>query len=103
MLRETVDSFGVRVTPTRDQVLEFASKVALAHVTTDDGDTVPLFVRKPTHGGDRPTGRVASLLNYEPIRIFVPSLFRPLVLQHCHASVSCHLGASPTLRMLERF
>ena len=103
VLRETLDSFGVRAAPTKDEVLELASKVAVAHVTTDDGDTVPLLVRKPTQGSNRPTGRVASLLNDEPIRIFVPTLLRPLVLQRCHASVSCHLGVSRTLRMLERF
>ena len=84
-------------------MLELASKVAVAHVTTDGGDTVPLLARKPTRGNDRLTGRVASPLNDEPIRVFVPILLRPLVLQHCHASVSCHLGVTRTLRMPERF
>ena len=103
VLRETVDSFGVRPTPTRNEVLELASKVALVQMTTDGGDTVPLLVRKSTRRNNRSTGRVASLLNDEPVRIFVPILLRPLVLQHCHSSVSCHLGVSRTLRMLERF
>lgn len=102
-LRETVDSLGVRAAPSKDEVLELVGKVDLVYVTLDDGDAVPLLVRKPTRGNDRTTGRVASLLNDEPVRIFVPALLRPLILQHCHSSVSCHLGVSRTLRMLERF
>lgn len=44
VLREIMDSLGMSFAPTRDEVLELASKVTLAHVTAD-GDTVPLLVR----------------------------------------------------------
>lgn len=77
VLRETVDSFGVRAAPIRGEVLELASKVAWGHVTTDNGDAVPLLVLKPTHGNGRPNNRVTRLLNDEPTRIFAPILLRP--------------------------
>ena len=48
-------------------------------------------------------GRVACWLNHEPIRIYVPLLKRPWVMQACHSTASCHLGTTRTLRMLERF
>ena len=48
-------------------------------------------------------GRTACLLNDEPIRIYVPLLMRPWIMQTCHLTVSCHLGTTRTLRMLERF
>ena len=43
------------------------------------------------------------MLNDEPIRIYVPLLMRPWVMQACHSTAFCHLGTMRTLRMLERF
>ena len=51
----------------------------------------------------RPVGRAACLLNDEPIRIYVPLLMRPSVMQASHSSVSCYLGTTRTLRMLGHF
>ena len=48
-------------------------------------------------------GRAACLLNHEPIRIYVPLLMRPWVMQACHSTSSCHLSTTRTVRMLERF
>ena len=72
-----------------------------------DDDGLVLLVRKPTappsSATTRPGGRAARLLNDEPIRIYVPMLMRPWIMQACHADASCHLGAARTLSMLERF
>ena len=53
---------------------------------------------------DKPNsvGRAACLLNDEPVRIYVPLLMRPWIMQACHWTASCHLGTTHTLRMLER-
>ena len=48
-------------------------------------------------------GSAAGLLNDEPIRIYVPLLMRPWIMQACHLTASCHLGTTRTLPMLERF
>ena len=73
--------------------------------TTDDGSV--LFVRQPTQqlGPDsqRLVGRAACLLNYQSIRIYVPLLMRPRVLQACHSAACGHLGTKRILRLLERF
>ena len=103
VLTDVVDSVRVQIAPTKDDVLELAGKSALVEVS-HDGRTVQLLVRRPsTRKNDLRTGRVASLLDDEPTRIFVPMLLRPLVLQRCHADVSCHFGVARTSRMLERF
>ena len=75
------------------------------HTTTDAGSV--LLVRQPSPllvpSTQRPVGRSACLLNDEPIRIFVPLLMRPWVVQACQSTASCHLGTARTLGMLERF
>ena len=48
-------------------------------------------------------GQAACLLNDEPIRIYVPLLMRPWIMQACHSTASCYLGTTRTLRMLDRF
>ena len=62
---------------------------------TTDGDIV-LLVRNPTPPPtpDEPSlvGRAACLLNDDPIRIYVPILMRPWIMQACHSTASCHLG-----------
>jgi len=87
--------------PSFSEIRELANKGRL-YVTAND---IVLLVRKPTKPPppSRPRGRAACLLNDEPIRIYVPMLMRPWVMQLCHANVSCHFGADRTLRMLERF
>ena len=47
--------------------------------------------------------QAACLLNDEPIRIYVPLLMRPWIMQACHSTASCYLGTTRTLRMLDRF
>ena len=89
--------------PSFSEIQELAGKGRLH--TTDDGTV--LLVRQPTpqppSDSQRPVGRAACLLNDEPIRIYVPLLMRPWVMQACHSTASCHLGTTRTLRMLERF
>ena len=48
-------------------------------------------------------GESACVAYDEPIRIYVPLLMRPWVMQARHSTASCHLGAARTLPMLERF
>ena len=73
--------------------------------TTDYG--IVLLVRQlnphtPSDSQGR-VGRAACLLNDEPVRICVPLLMRPWVMQACHSIASCHLITTRTPRMLERF
>ena len=75
------------------------------HTTDDD---IVLLVRTPTLSltrSDKPNsvGQVACLLNDEPVRVYVPLLMRPGIMQACHSTASCHLGTTRMLRMLERF
>ena len=89
--------------PSLSDIQELAGKGRL-HTTNDD---IVLLVRNPTPPPTTPdepssVGRAACLLNDKPIRIHVPLLMRPWIM-HCHSTVSCHLGTTRTLRMLERF
>ena len=73
--------------------------------TTDDD--IILLVREPTPSPTRPdkptsVGRAACLLSDTPVRIYVPLLMRPRIMQACHLTTSRHLGTTRTLRMLER-
>ena len=88
--------------PSLSDIQELAGKGRLP--TTDD-DIVPL-VRNPTlpsTSSDKPNSveRAACLLNDEPVRIHVPLLMRPSIMQACHSTASCHLGTR-TLRLPER-
>ena len=90
--------------PSLSDIQELADKGRL-HTTDDD---FVLLVRKPTlppTSSDKPNSvaRAACLLNDEPVRIYVPLLMRPWIMQACHSTTSCHLGTTRTLRMLERF
>ena len=85
-------------------IQELAGKGRL-HTTDDD---IVLLVRSPTlppTRSDKPNsvGRAAYLLNHEPVRIYVPLLMRPWIMQACHSTAFCHLGTMRTLCMLERF
>ena len=90
--------------PSLSGIQELAGK---GHLHTSDDDIV-LLVRNPTPPtttSDKlsPVGRAAFLLNDEPIRIYVPLLMRPWIMQACYSTPSCHLGTTRTLRMLEQF
>ena len=74
------------------------------HTTDDD---IVLLVRNltlPPTRSDKPNsvGRAACLLNDEPVRIYVPLLMRPWIMQACRSTASCHLGTTRTLRMPQR-
>ena len=90
--------------PSLSYIKELADKGRL-HTTDDD---ILLLVRNPTlppTRSDKPNSvrRVACLPNDEPVRIYVPLLMRPWIMQAFHSTASCHLGTTRTLRMLERF
>ena len=90
--------------PSLSDIKEMAGEGRL-QITKDD---IVLLVRNPTlppTSSDKPNsvGNAACLLNDEPVRIYVPLLMRPWIMQACHSTVSCHLGTTRTLRMLERF
>ena len=73
--------------------------------TTDDSIVllVSQLTSPPPPDSQRPVGCAACLLNDEPVRIYVPLLMLPWVMQACHSTASCHLGTTRTLRMLECF
>ena len=88
--------------PFLSDIKELAGKGRLH--TTDDN--IVILVRDPTlppTRSDNSVGRAACLLNDEPVRIYVPLLIRPWIIQACHSTASCHLGTTRTLRMPERF
>ena len=90
--------------PSLSDIQELASEGRL-HTTDDD---IVLLVPNPTlpptsFDKPNPVGRAACWLNDEPTRIYVPLLMRPWIMQACHSTASCHLGATRTLRMLECF
>ena len=75
--------------PSLSDIQELAGKRRL-HTT---GDDTVLLVRNPTpptKTSDEPSsvGRAACLLNDESIRIYVPLLMRPWIMQACHSTVS---------------
>ena len=88
--------------PSLSDIQEPAGKGRL-HTTDDD---IVLLVRNstPPPAPDAPSsmGRAACLLNDEPIRIYVPLVMRPWIMQACDSTASCHVGTTHTLRMLER-
>ena len=91
-----------RKRPSLSDIQELTGKGRL-HTTDDD---IVLLVRNmtpPLTTSSEPSsvGRAACLLNDEPIRIYVPLLVRPWIMQACHSTASCHLGTTRTLRMLE--
>ena len=95
--------FASHQRPSFPEIQGFAGKGRLH--TTDDG--IVLLVRQltpyPPSDSPRLVGRAACLLNDEAVRIHVPLLMRPWVMQAGHSTASCHLGTRRTLRMLERF
>lgn len=62
-----------------------AGKDALGKVSLG-GEVVPLLIHRPsTRKKDRPTGRIASLFNDEPMRILVPLMLRLRALERSYA------------------
>ena len=88
--------------PDHADILDLAAKGRLVQ---GDHDTV-LLVRGPAPAAPQPAGHPARLRRppfHDSIRIYVPLLARPWIMQACHADASCHLGVTRTLKMLERF
>ena len=90
--------------PSLSDIQELAEKGRLQ--TTDDD--IFLLVCNPTlppTRSEKPNSveLAACLLKDEPVRIYVPLLMRPWIMQACHSTSSCHLGTTRTLRMLEPF
>ena len=98
---ETFARFLSHQRPPFSEIHELLGKGRLH--TTDEG--IALLVRNPTPArySLRPAGRAACLLEDEPIRINVPLLMHPWIMQACYSTVSCHLGTARTLRMFECF
>ena len=99
---EFLSCYPSRKRPSLSGIKELAGKERL-HTTDDD---FGLLVRSPTppltiSAKPSSVGRAASLLNDKPIRIYVPLLMRPWIMQACHSTDSGHLGTTRTLRMLE--
>ena len=85
--------------PSLLDIQELAGKGRL-HTTDDD---IVLLVHNPTPpltttAGPSSVGRVACLLNEEPIRMYVPLLLGPWIMQACHSTASCLLYTSPSPR-----
>ena len=98
--RRVVSYFPSHLRPPGSEVQDLASKGRLH--TTDVG--IDLLVRQsspPLEPGTQPTmGRTVCLLNHEPIRIYLPLLMHPRVMQACHSTAPCNLGTSRTRRIL---
>ena len=91
----------------RPSLLDIQELTGKGRLRKTDDDIV-LLVRNPTlppTKSDKPNsvGRAACLLNDEPVCIYVPLLMRLWIMQAGHSTVSCHLGTTRTLRILERF
>ena len=71
--------------PPFSEIQEVAGKDRLHTID----DAIVLLVRQPTphlsSDSQHPVGRTAFLLNDEPVRIYVPLLMRPLVMQGRHS------------------
>ena len=103
LLDDFLSCFPSHHRPSLSEIQELAGKCRLH--TTDHGNV--LLVRQPTPqpvtDSQRPVGHAACMLDDEPVRIYVPLLTRPWVMQACHSTASCHLGTTRTLQMLGRF
>ena len=71
-----------------------------------DHDNRKLLVRHPTREPaprpNRKPGRYERLLGDEPVRVYVPFILRPWVMDRTHKE-AVHLGEKVTLAMLERY
>ena len=79
--------------------------VAEGRLIQGDHDII-LLVRDPAAVASRPDGLPTRLRRppfKDSFRIYVPLLARPWIMHACHADASCNLGATRTLKMLERF
>ena len=89
----------------RPETTDIADLATKGHILQGDHDST-LLVRKPVTNALTPTalsGHQRRVPFDDPIRIYVPHLARPWIMHACHADVSCHLGVTRTLKMLERF
>ena len=89
----------------RPEIADIIDLAAKGRLLQRDDDTT-LLVRKPITDASAPDGHSGRHVRHpfdDPIRIYVPLLARPWIMHACHADVSCHLGVTRTLKMLERF
>ena len=85
--------------------MDIVDLAAKGRLLQRDNDT-SLLVRKPTTAASATDGHSGRRIRHpfhDPIRIYVPLLARPWIMHACHADVSCHVGVTRTLKMLERF
>ena len=92
---------------TRPSLLDIQELAGKGRLHTTDDDIV-LLVRNPTlppTRSDKPNsvGRAAGLRNDDPVRIYVPLLMRPWIVQACHLTAPCHFDTMRALRMLGRY
>ena len=87
-----------------DQVWRFPGQCEL--MTLLDHDNRKFLVRRPTREPvprpNKKSGRYERLLGDEPMRVYVPLMLRPWVMDRTHKE-AVHLGEKVTLAMLERY
>ena len=59
-------------------------------------------IREPTPRSNRKPGRYEHLLGDEPVRVYIPLMLRPWVMDRIHKE-AVYLGEKVTLAMLERY
>ena len=101
------DCFGCYPSHKRPSFSDLKKLAGKGRLHTTDDDIV-LLVRNPTlppTRSDKPNSvrRDSCLLDDESVRIYLPLLMRPWIMQAYHSTASCYLGTTRTLRMLERF
>ena len=90
---------------TRRETADIADLAAKGHLLQGDIDTI-LLVRKPIPVASAPddhNGRRSRPPFDDPVRIYVPLLARPRIMNACLVDTSCRLGVTRTLKILERF
>ena len=89
----------------RPEIADIVDLAAKGRLLQGDDDTT-LLVRKPITAASATDGHSGHRIRYpfdDQICRYVPLLARPWIMHACHADVSCHLGVTRTLKMLERF
>ena len=87
-----------------DEVLRLLGQFEITALPNHDNRK--LLVRRPTREpasrSNRKPGRYERLLGDEPVRVYVPLMLRPWVMDRTHKE-EVHLGEKVTLAMLERY
>ena len=90
---------------TRPEIANIADLAAKGRLLQGGDDSI-LLVRKPittTLTSEAHNNRRSYTPFDDPVRIYVPHLARPWIMDACHAEASCHLGVTRTPKMLEHF